>query len=334
MTVNAGFPAVRMRRLRQSPLLRELITETELSVKDFILPLFVKTGQKIRQEIASMPSCYQLSPDCLIDEVRSAVSLGIHSFILFGIPDRKDPEGRSALDPEEIIPTALRLLRKEFGHSIYLITDECFCEYTDHGHCGIMSPHQDRLDVDNDATLPLLVEQCLVHVRAGADMVAPSGMLDGMIQAIRKGLDNQGFSHIPILSYSAKYASGFYGPFRDAAESPPQFGDRGGYQMNCANRREAIRETALDVMEGADLLMVKPALSYLDIIYQIREEFQLPLVAYNVSGEYAMVKAAAKMGWIDEKRVTLEILKSIKRAGADLIITYHAQSAARWLKDL
>ncbi len=334
MTVNAGFPAVRMRRLRQSPLLRELITETELSVKDFILPLFVKTGQKIRQEIASMPSCYQLSPDCLIDEVRSAVSLGIHSFSLIWIPDRKDPEGRSALDPEEIIPTALRLLRKEFGHSIYLITDECFCEYTDHGHCGIMSPHQDRLDVDNDATLPLLVEQCLVHVRAGADMVAPSGMLDGMIQAIRKGLDNQGFSHIPILSYSAKYASGFYGPFRDAAESPPQFGDRGGYQMNCANRREAIRETALDVMEGADLLMVKPALSYLDIIYQIREEFQLPLVAYNVSGEYAMVKAAAKMGWIDEKRVTLEILKSIKRAGADLIITYHAQSAARWLKDL
>jgi porphobilinogen synthase len=321
-----------MRRLRSSPLLREFVRETELRPSDFILPLFVKSGTGIRTEIASMPGNYQLSIDTLVDEVGSTVELGIKAFILFGIPPRKDDMGLVALEHDGVVQQALRTLRKAFRQDVLLFTDECFCEYTTHGHCGPMCEVHGRPDVDNDATLPLLAEQCVSHAKAGADVVAPSGMMDGMVSAIRKGLDAAGFEHIPILSYAAKYASGFYGPFRDAAESPPQFGDRCTYQMDPANGDEAMREVALDVAEGADMLMVKPALSYLDIIHRVKTRFGLPVAAYNVSGEFAMVKAAARNGWIDERRVALEILTSIKRAGADVILTYHAKDAARWLK--
>jgi len=326
----AGFPAVRLRRLRQHPVLRELVRETALQVSDFILPLFVRPGRGVRKEIASMPGNNQLSVDALVDEVGAAVDLGLRSFILFGIPASKDATGSSALDDTGIVQQALRALRKAHPE-VLLITDECLCEYTDHGHCGRLSETAGRVDVDNDATLPLLASQCVSHARAGADMVAPSGMMDGMVGAIRAGLDGAGFSHVPILSYAAKYASGFYGPFRDAAESPPQFGDRSGYQMDPANSDEALREVALDLAEGADLVMVKPALAYLDIIRRVKDRFGVPVAAYNVSGEFAMVKAAAQRGWIDERRVAMEILTSIKRAGADMILTYFARDAARWL---
>jgi porphobilinogen synthase len=309
-----------------------MVRESTLDVRDFILPLFVRPGSNVRQEISSMPGNAQLSVDRLIDEVGAAKELGIRAFILFGIPTSKDATGSSALKDEGIVQQALRALRKSFKNDIVLLTDECFCEYTDHGHCGPLCDVNGRVDVDNDATLPLLAEQCVSHVRAGADMVAPSGMMDGMVKAIRAGLDAAGFSHIPIMSYAAKYASGFYGPFREAAESPPQFGDRGGYQMDPANGDEAEREVELDLGEGADVIMVKPALSYLDIIRRVKQRFGVPVAAYNVSGEFAMVKAAAKNGWIDERRVAMEILTSIKRAGADLILTYHARDAAKWLR--
>ncbi len=328
----SGFPTVRPRRLRFNPLVRDLVRETALDVRDFILPLFVRPGRGIRQEIASMPGNYQLATDRLVEEVGSAKDLGIRSFILFGIPEFKDATGSSAIQAEGIVQQALRSLRGAFGNEVLLLTDECFCEYTDHGHCGVLCEKGGRLDVDNDATLRLLVQQCVSHAQSGADLIAPSGMMDGMVGAIRMGLDQAGFEHVPIMSYAAKYASGFYGPFREAAESPPQFGDRGGYQMDPANGDEALREAALDVQEGADIVMVKPALSYLDIIRRVKETFGLPTAAYNVSGEFAMVKAAAKNGWIDERRVTLEILTSIKRAGADMILTYHARDAAKWLK--
>lgn len=328
----AGFPTVRPRRLRSSPLLREMVRETELRASDFILPLFVRTGKGVRNEIASMPGNYQLSPDTLVDEIGAAAELGVKSFMLFGIPPTKDPEGRVALRDDGIVQESLRAVRKEFGRNVYLLTDECFCEYTSHGHCGVLCDVHGQPDLDNDATLPLLVEQCVSHAKAGADMVAPSGMLDGMVGAIRRGLDAAGFINVPIMAYSAKYASGFYGPFRDAAESPPQFGDRSTYQMDPANGDEAMREVALDVAEGADIVMVKPALSYLDVIRRTKESFGLPVAAYNVSGEFAMVKAAARNGWIDERRVTLEILTSIKRAGAGIILTYHAKDAAKWLR--
>ncbi|HVS39528.1 MAG TPA: porphobilinogen synthase [Gemmataceae bacterium] len=332
-TPSAGrFPIVRPRRLRGHPLLRGLVRETELSVRDFILPLFVRPGRGVKKEIASMPGNHQLSVDRLVEEVGAALDLGIQAFILFGIPTHKDATGSSALDDEGIVQQALRALRQQYGERALLMTDECFCEYTDHGHCGVLSEKAGRLDLDNDATLPLLAAQGVSHARAGADVVAPSGMLDGMVGAIRSGLDAAGFGHIPILSYAAKYASGFYGPFRDAAESPPQFGDRSSYQMDPANGDEALREVALDLAEGADMIMVKPALSYLDIVRRVKDRFGVPTAAYNVSGEFAMVKAAAANGWIDERRVTLEILTSIKRAGADLILTYHARDAARWLK--
>lgn len=326
------FPAIRPRRLRSSPLLRQLVRETELSVGDFILPLFVKPGHGVRNEIASMPGNYQLSVDTLVDEVGAAADLGIKSFMLFGIPPHKDPEGRVALNEGGIVHQALRALRTAFKQDVLLMTDECFCEYTSHGHCGVLHEVNGRTDVDNDATLPLLAEQCVTHAKAGADVIAPSGMMDGMVGAIRKGLDAAGFPHVPILSYAAKFASGFYGPFRDAAESPPQFGDRSTYQMDPANGDEAMREVALDVAEGADMVMVKPALAYLDIIRRVKDRFGMPVAAYNVSGEFAMVKAAARNGWIDERRVALEILTSIKRAGADMILTYHARDAARWLQ--
>ncbi len=329
---NARFPATRLRRLRVHSLLRNLVRETELSVHDFILPLFVRPGRGIKKEIASMPGNHQLSVDRLVEEIGAALDLGIQAFILFGIPDHKDATGASALEEEGIVQQALRALRKQYQDRVLLMTDECFCEYTDHGHCGVLSEKSGRIDLDNDATLPLLAAQCVSHARAGADVVAPSGMLDGMVGAIRAGLDAADFAHIPILSYAAKYASGFYGPFRDAAESPPQFGDRSGYQMDPANGDEELREVALDLAEVADMVMVKPALAYLDIVRRVKDRFGVPTAAYNVSGEFAMVKAAAANGWIDERRVTLEILTSIKRAGADMILTYHARDAARWLK--
>ena len=326
------FPIARPRRLRGHPLLRNLVRENALTVNDLILPLFVRAGRGLKKEIASMPGSHQLSVDRLVEEVGAALDLGVQAFILFGIPTDKDATGSSALDDEGIVQQALRALRKEFQDRVLLMADECFCEYTDHGHCGILSQTHGRLDLDNDATLPLLATQCVSHARAGADVVAPSGMLDGMVGAIRAGLDAAGFAHLPILSYAAKYASGFYGPFRDAAESPPQFGDRNGYQMDPANSDEAMREVELDLAEGADMIMVKPALAYLDIVRRVKDRFGVPTAAYNVSGEYAMVKAAAEKGWIDEKRVALEILTSIKRAGADMILTYYARDAARWLR--
>ena len=332
MTPTPGFPRFRPRRLRHHPLVRELVRETTLSPRDLILPLFVRPGHGIRKEIASMPGNYQLSVDTLIESVGQALDLGIGAFVLFGIPTHKDAVGSSALDDEGIVQQALRALRQAHGERALLITDECFCEYTDHGHCGVLSESTGRLDLDNDATLPNLAAQCVSHVRAGADVVAPSGMLDGMVQAIRAELDRAGFGHTPIMSYSAKYASGFYGPFRDAAESPPQFGDRSSYQMDPANGDEALREVALDLAEGADIIMVKPALAYLDVIRRVKDRFGVPVAAYNVSGEFAMVKAAGARGWIDERRVTLEILTSIRRAGADMVLTYHALDVARWLR--
>ncbi len=330
----AAFPALRPRRLRFNPLVRGLVRETALDAGDFILPLFVRPGRGIKQEIGSMPGNYQWSVDRLGEEIAAARESGVRSFILFGIPTAKDATGSSALTDDGIVQQALRSLRQQFRDDVVLMTDECFCEYTDHGHCGVLTEKAGRTDVDNDATLPLLVKQCVSHARAGADLIAPSGMMDGMVGAIRRGLDAAGFTHLPIMSYAAKYASGFYGPFREAAESPPQFGDRGGYQMDPANGDEALREVALDVGEGADIVMVKPALSYLDIIRRVKDTFAMPTAAYNVSGEFAMVKAAARNGWIDERRVAARDLdESIKRAGADMILTYHARDAARWLKN-
>jgi porphobilinogen synthase len=325
------FPQTRLRRLRQHPVLRDLVRETTLSPRDFILPLFVRPGSNIKKEIPSMPGNFQLSLDRLVEEMGAAVKLGVRAFIFFGIPDAKDALGSNSWAEDGIVQRALREARLAFKNDVLLITDECFCEYTDHGHCGPLAEIGGRCDVDNDKTLPLLAKQCVSHARAGVDMVAPSGMMDGMVASIRKGLDDAGFPTLPIMSYAAKYASGFYGPFRDAAESPPQFGDRTGYQMDPANSDEALREVELDVAEGADIVMVKPALSYLDIIRRVKDRFGMPVAAYNVSGEFAMVKAASQRGWIDERRVALEILTSIKRAGADMILTYHALDAARWL---
>jgi porphobilinogen synthase len=329
---HASFPSVRARRLRHHAILRELVRETTLTVNDLILPLFVRPGRGIKKEIPSMPGNYQLSVDRLLDEVAAARDLGIKAFMLFGIPAHKDATGSSAWADDGIVQQALRSLRETFKETILLITDECFCEYTDHGHCGVLSEYGRRRDVDNDKTLPLLAQQCVSHARAGADLVAPSGMMDGMVGAIRRGLDEAGFAWLPVMSYAAKYASAFYGPFRDAAESPPQFGDRSGYQMDPANSDEALREVALDLEEGADIVMVKPALAYLDIVRRVKDRFGVPVAAYNVSGEFAMVKAAAQKGWIDERRVALEILTGIKRAGADMILTYFAPDVARWLK--
>ena len=329
---SSAFPAARPRRLRYNPLVRELVRETDLSARDLILPLFVRPGAGVRQEIGSMPGNFQLSPDTLVDEVGAARYLGIKSFILFGIPEFKDATGSSALRDEGIVQQSLRLLRKTYGTDVLLITDECLCEYTDHGHCGVLCDRGGILDVDNDATLPVLAQQCVSHAKAGADVIAPSGMMDGMVRTIRTALDDAGFVDIPIMSYAAKYASGFYGPFREAAESPPSFGDRNTYQMDPANSDEALKEVAIDLAEGADMIMVKPALSYLDIIRRVKDRFRVPVAAYNVSGEFAMVKAAAQKGWIDERRVTLEILTSIRRAGSDMILTYHARDVAKWLK--
>lgn len=305
--------------------------ETELSPHDFILPLFIRHGKNTRIPISSMPGHAQMTVDLLADEAREIAKLGIPAVILFGIPATKDAVGSSAWDDQGVVQQAIRAI-KDAAPDLLVITDVCFCEFTDHGHCGVLIEDHGHTDVGNDATLANLIKQAVSHAKAGADMVAPSGMMDGMIQALRGGLDGAGFSSIPIMSYAAKYASGFYGPFREAAESTPKFGDRRTYQMDPANGAEALREVALDLQEGADLLMVKPALSYLDIIRRVKAAHpEVPLAAYNVSGEFAMVKAAAANGWIDEQRVALEILTSIRRAGADMILTYFAKDACRWL---
>ncbi|MFO1095574.1 MAG: porphobilinogen synthase [Planctomycetaceae bacterium] len=325
------FPATRLRRLRQHPQLRTMFRETELAPSDFILPLFVRFGRGDKIPIGSMPGHHQLTVEHLAAEAREIAGLGIPAVILFGIPEHKDAVGSDACSDTGIIPQAVKAIR-DAAPELLVITDVCFCEFTDHGHCGIVASKAGRTDVDNDTTLEILGKQAVAHARAGAQMIAPSGMMDGMVGAIRTSLDEAGFSQIPIMSYAAKYASAFYGPFREAAESAPQFGDRRTYQMDPANAREALREVQLDIAEGADVLMVKPALSYLDVIQRVRTAHpQVPLAAYNVSGEYAMVKAAAANGWLDEQRTTLEILTSIKRAGADVILTYHAKDVCRWL---
>lgn len=304
-----------------------MIRETLLSVNDLILPLFVIDGKEVKNPIPSMPGNYHLSIDNLVNLCKTAYELGIPAIMLFGIPNKKDPLGTSAYAKDGVVQKAVKDLKKKLP-GLMVITDVCLCQYTDHGHCGIV----DGQIIDNDATLDLLARIALSHAKAGADMVAPSDMMDGRISEIRAALDENGFSHIPIMSYAAKYCSAFYGPFREAADSAPKFGDRKTYQMDPANSLEAIREVTLDVEEGADIIMVKPALPYLDIIYRIREEFDLPVAAYNVSGEYAMIKAAEKMGWIDGQRVMMETLTAIKRAGADMILTYFALEAAKLLK--
>jgi len=316
----------RPRRLRENPILREMVQETRLSLKDLIYPLFVRPGRGIKEEIPSMPGQFRYSIDMLIREVEEAFRLGISAILLFGIPERKDEIGSEAWNPQGIVQRAIGAIKERLPE-VLVITDVCLCEYTSHGHCGI--PKGSR--ILNDPTLELLALTALSHVRAGADMVAPSDMMDGRVRAIREALDREGYSHIPIMAYSAKYASCFYGPFREAAESQPKFGNRASYQMDPPNAREALKEMSLDVEEGADILMVKPALPYLDIIRLARERFDLPIAAYCVSGEYAMIKAASSLGFLDEKRAIYEVHTAIKRAGADLIITYFAKDLAKTL---
>jgi len=322
-----SYPAHRPRRLRRNEALRSLVRETRLTTANLIYPMFVCPGTKVRQEVSSMPGVYQQSVDQIVEEAREAESLGIPGIILFGLPENKDPRGLSSLYAQGVVQRAIEAIRKA-KLKLLVITDVCLCEYTDHGHCGIVEDGE----VANDATLGILAQQALSHARAGADIVAPSDMMDGRVAAIRKMLDANKFENIAILSYAAKYCSGFYGPFREAAQSAPQFGDRRSYQMDPANAREALKEVKMDLEEGADMVMVKPALAYLDVIRRVRDQFDVPVAAYNVSGEYSMVKAAAQNGWLDEKRVVLEILTGIQRAGADILLTYHAKDVARWLK--
>lgn len=325
------FPITRLRRLRRNPTLRRMVSETRLSADDLIMPLFVRPGRGVKTEIMSMPGNYQFSVDTLVEEVKSIADTGVPAVLLFGIPESKDAEGSQAHAEGAIVCRAIEAIKKSVPE-MCVITDVCLCEYTDHGHCGILRKNLDgNLDVDNDATLDVLAKEALAHARAGADMVAPSDMMDGRVAEIRGALDQIGFADLPIMAYSAKFASAFYGPFRDAAESPPQFGDRQSYQMASGNAREAMREIELDIAEGADIVMVKPALPYLDIIRMASDRFDLPIAAYNVSGEFSMVKAAAERGWIEEKRTALEILGSIRRAGAKMILTYWAKDAAIWL---
>ena len=320
------FPYQRPRRLRKNDTIRRMVRETSLSPDDFIYPLFVIYGKNIRKEIKSMPGCFQESVDRIVKHAKEVYTLGIPAVILFGLPEHKDEIGSSAYDPHGVVQKAIRAIKNKIPE-LFVVTDVCMCEYTSHGHCGIIENN----DVKNDPTLELLAREAVSHAQAGADMVAPSDMMDGRVEAIRIALDAEGFSETPIMSYAAKYASAFYGPFRDAAESVPQFGDRRSYQMDPANRREALKEVALDIEEGADIVMVKPAMTYLDIISDIKENFALPVAAYNVSGEYSVLKAAAKLGWIDEERAMMEVLTSIKRAGADIILTYFAKEAAKVL---
>jgi porphobilinogen synthase len=317
------YPAYRPRRLRKNENFRRLIRETRLSVDDLVYPLFAVTGKGVKKPINSMPGNFQMSIDHLVKEVQKTKDMGIPAVLLFGIPDKKDEVASGAFAKDGIIQQAVRRIKDKVP-DILVITDVCLCEYTSHGHCGMLEGH----DVDNDTTLEVLAETAVSHAKAGADMVAPSAMMDGQVGAIREALDEEGFEDIPIMAYSAKYASCFYGPFREAAESAPQFGDRKAYQMDPPNSDEAIREIGLDVEEGADVIMVKPALAYLDVIRRAREEFDLPIAAYNVSGEFSMIKAAANLGWLDGERAMMETLTAIKRAGADIILTYFAQEAA------
>ena len=323
-----AFPTQRLRRLRANPVVRAMVRETTLDVRDLVYPIFVVPGREVARVVESMPGVFQLSVDRAVAEAREVADLGIPAVILFGIPKRKDAVGSEAYDPAGVVPEAVRAIRESVPNLV-VITDVCLCEYTDHGHCGVLRGEE----VDNDPTLELLAREAVCHARAGAHMVAPSDMMDGRVRAIRQALDGEGMHAVPILAYAAKYASGFYGPFREAAESAPQFGDRRGYQMDPANGDEALREIALDLEEGADIVMVKPALAYLDVIRRARDAFPgVPIAAYNVSGEYAMLQAAAQRGWIEGERVTMEILTAIRRAGADFILSYSAKDAARILR--
>ena len=322
-----SFPTHRPRRLRRNEALRGLVRETRLSAAGLIYPMFVCPGQKVRQEVSSMPGVFQQSADEIVEECREVESLGIPGVILFGVPEKKDARGMSSTAADGVVQRAIEAIRKA-KLKLLVITDVCLCEYTDHGHCGVI----ENGEVANDATLAILAQQAVSHARAGADIVAPSDMMDGRVGVIRNALDEHKFENISILAYAAKYSSGFYAPFREAAQSTPQFGDRRSYQMDPANAREALKEVELDLEEGADIVMVKPALPYLDVIRRVRDVFDVPVAAYNVSGEYAMVKAAVQKGWLDEQRVVMEILTGIQRAGAEIILTYHAKDAARWLK--
>ncbi|HXW57516.1 MAG TPA: porphobilinogen synthase [Candidatus Cybelea sp.] len=322
-----SFPAHRPRRLRRTEALRGLVRETELSTRGLVYPMFACPGTKVRREVTSMPGIFQQSADQIVEECREVSELGIPAVILFGLPEHKDEMGSEAAEADGAVQLSIEAIRRA-KLDLVLITDVCLCEYTSHGHCGVI----ENGEVANDRTIEILARAALSHARAGADIVAPSDMMDGRVAAIRRTLDANRFENVGILSYAAKYCSGFYGPFREAAQSAPQFGDRRGYQMDPANAREALREVALDIEEGADMVMVKPALPYLDVIQRVRERFDVPVGAYNVSGEYAMVKAAVGNGWLDEKRVVTEILTAIRRAGASIILTYHAKQAARWLK--
>ncbi len=323
-----SFPDLRLRRLRGTPSMRDLARETRLSPTQFVYPMFVTHGQGRKEPIEPMPGCYHLSLDLLSEDVGEASDLNIPAVLLFGLPAEKDPMGSEGYDPEGIIQEAIRVIKRD-NPGMMVITDVCMCEYTDHGHCGIVENGR----IDNDQTLELLARTAVSHAQVGADMVAPSAMMDGQVWAIRQALNDHGYTDLPIMGYAAKYASAFYGPFRVAADSTPQFGDRRSYQMDPANQRMAMREIESDIAEGADIVMVKPALSYLDVIRQARDRFDHPLAAYNVSGEYSMVKAAARQGWIAEKPITLELLTAVKRAGADIILSYHAKEVAKWLQE-
>jgi porphobilinogen synthase len=326
------FPIYRSRRLRQNPQLRALIRETELSVSHLVMPLFVREGTRLRKPIKSMPGQFQLSVDELVKESERAAKLGVPAVILFGIPDKKDEKASGAYAANGIVSKAVRALKKELPELI-VICDVCLCEYMSHGHCGVIRRSGKNYRIENDATLGLLAKSSVAYAAAGADIIAPSDMMDGRVAAIRAALDETGFADTPIMSYAAKFASAYYGPFREAAESPPQFGDRRTYQMDYANAEEALREVALDIQEGADIVMVKPALGYQDLIWRVKEKFRYPVACYNVSGEYAMLKAAAQNGWLDEKQAVLEMLTGFRRSGADIILTYWGQQAAKWLKD-
>jgi porphobilinogen synthase len=325
------FPLYRPRRLRQNARLRALVRETELSIDHLVMPMFVREGTKVRRPITSMPGQFQFSVDQAVKEAGQAFTLGVPAVILFGIPDKKDEKASAAYAPNGIVPKAVRTLKKDLPELI-VICDVCLCEYMRHGHCGVVRKAGRGYRIDNDATLSLLAKAAVAYAQAGADIVAPSDMMDGRVAAIRSALDETGHADTPIMSYAAKFASSFYGPFREAAESPPQFGDRKTYQMDSANAEEALREVALDIEEGADIVIVKPALAYLDLIWRVKEKFGYPVAVYNVSGEYAMVKAAAQNGWLDEKQAVLELMTGFKRAGADMILTYWAQDLSRWLK--
>jgi len=332
LSVLGQFPTRRMRRLRGSPILRRMVAETVLLPHHLIWPLFVRPGRKERRPVASMPGVFQLSVDEAVRETARAVETGVPAVLLFGIPEKKDEKASGAWSRTGVVQQAIRALKREYP-DLWIITDVCLCEYMSHGHCGVVERRRNRVRVANDPTLELLARTAVSHAEAGADMVAPSDMMDGRVATIRTALDRAGFEDLPILSYAAKYASAFYGPFREAAESAPQFGDRRSYQMDPANADEALREVALDIAEGADLVMVKPALAYLDILHRVKTTFGLPTVAYAVSAEYSMIKAAAARGWIDERAVTLETFLAMRRAGADLIITYAAPEVARWLRE-